>query len=90
MSYQKLNQVTRPFTFHILSCNDSVQNIDTEAKYFISVYMDSEYLQVVAEEEAFNYWYYSSWTESVRVESDAYGDPKCSSNICTNDDESKN
>ena len=52
VSYQKLNQVTRPFTFPIPLCDDSVQDIDTEEKYFISVYMDSGYWQVVAEEEA--------------------------------------
>ena len=34
-------------------CNDEVQNIDTEAKYFIDVYMYNGYLQVVAEETVF-------------------------------------
>ena len=52
VSYQKMNQVTRPFTFPIPRCDDAVQNIDTEAKPFISVYMDSRYWQVVTEEEA--------------------------------------
>ena len=50
--YQKLNQVTRPFAFPILFCGDVVQDIDTEAKYFIPVDMDSGHWQVVAEEEA--------------------------------------
>ena len=52
MSYQKLNQVTRTFTFPIPSCDDSVQYIKTEENYVIDVYMDIGYWQVVAEEEA--------------------------------------
>ena len=46
---QKLDQVNHPFTFPISSCDYSVQNIDTEANYFIAVDMDSGYWQVVAE-----------------------------------------
>ena len=49
VSCQKLNQVNFPFAFPVPLCNDSVQDINTEANYFISVYMDSEYWQVVAE-----------------------------------------
>ena len=52
MSYQKLNQFNRPFTFPIPRCDDSVQDIDTEAKYFILVDMDNGYCKVVVEEEA--------------------------------------
>ena len=52
MSYQKQNQVTCPFTILIPCCDDVVQDIDTEAKYFIYVDMYSGYCQVVAEEEA--------------------------------------
>ena len=52
MSYQKLNQVTQPFTFLIPLCDDAVHDIDTEAKYFIAVDMDSGYFQVVIEEDA--------------------------------------
>ena len=52
MSYQKLNQVTHPFTFPIPLCDDVVQDIDTEAKYFIAVDIYSGYWQVVSEEEA--------------------------------------
>ena len=52
VSYQKLNQVTRPFTFHISWWYDTVQDIDTEENYFIVVDMDSSYCQLVAEEEA--------------------------------------
>ena len=52
VSYQKLNQVTFPFTFPIPFCDEAVQEIDTEAKYFISVDTDSGYWQVLSEEEA--------------------------------------
>ena len=52
MSYQKLNQFTRPFAFPIPRCNDSVQDINTEESYFISLEIDSGYWKVVAEEEA--------------------------------------
>ena len=52
MSYQKLNQVTQPFTFPIPCCDDAVQDINTEAKYVISVDTESGYCQVAAEEEA--------------------------------------
>ena len=52
VSYQKQNQVTRPFTFFISCCDDTVQDIDTEANYFIAVDMDSGYWQVVEEEES--------------------------------------
>ena len=38
-SYQKINQVTLPFTSPIPRCHDAVQKIDTEAKYFTSVDM---------------------------------------------------
>ena len=51
VSYQKLNQVDHPFSFPIPRCDDVVQDIDTEKKYFISVYMDIGYFQVVGEEE---------------------------------------
>ena len=53
VSYQKLNQVTHPFTFPIPCCDDALQDIDTEEKYFIDMDMDSGYLQVVEEEEAY-------------------------------------
>ena len=52
VSYQKLKEFTRPFAFPIPSCNDAVQDIDTGAKYFISIDMDSGYWEVVLEEEA--------------------------------------
>ena len=52
MSYQKLNQVNSPFDLPVTRCNDSVQDINTEANYFIAVEMDSGYWQVVAEEDA--------------------------------------
>ena len=49
VSYRKTNQVTRPFTFPIPLCDDSVQEINTEEKYFIAVDMDSGYWQVMEE-----------------------------------------
>ena len=52
MSYQKMNQVTLPFNFHTPFCDDTVQDIDTEEKYFIAVDMASGYWKVVVEEEA--------------------------------------
>ena len=47
VSYQKMKQVTFPFTFPINCFGESVQDIDTEAKYFIDVDMYSGYFQVV-------------------------------------------
>ena len=52
VSYQKLNQVTHPFTFPIPVWDEKVQYIETQVKYFIAVDMDSGYLQVFAEEES--------------------------------------
>ena len=52
MPYQKLNQDTLAFTFPIPNFDDAVEDIDTEAKYFIYIDMDSGYWKVVAEEEA--------------------------------------
>ena len=52
MSYQKLNQVTQTFAFPMPLCNDTVQDMDTEEKYFIAVEMDSGYWQLVVGEEA--------------------------------------
>ena len=52
VSYRKLNQDIRPFTFPIPCCDDAVKYIGTEANYFIAVDMNSGYWQVVAEVEA--------------------------------------
>ena len=52
VSYRKLNQVTRPFKYPIPRCDDAVEDIDPEAKWFIAVDMDSEYWQLAAEPEA--------------------------------------
>ena len=52
MSYQKLNQFTRPFKFLIPRCDYAVKDTDTEVKYFITVYMYSGHWKVVMEEEA--------------------------------------
>ena len=50
VSQQKLNQVIIQFAFPIYRCDDAMQDIDTETKYFIPVYMGSGYWQVVVEE----------------------------------------
>ena len=47
--YCKLNQFICLFALHIPRCDDAVQDIDTEEKYFIAVDMDSRYWQVVSE-----------------------------------------
>ena len=49
VSYRKPNQVTRPYNFSIPHFDKIVQDIDTEAKYFIAVDMDSGSWQVVEE-----------------------------------------
>ena len=51
MYYQKLNQVIHPFAFPIPCCDDAVQDIVTEAKYFIAVEKDIGHWKVVSEEE---------------------------------------
>jgi len=52
VSYCRLNQVTRPFTFPMPRCDDAVEEIDADAKFFIAVDMDSGYWQILAAEEA--------------------------------------
>jgi hypothetical protein len=52
VSYRRLNQVTRPFAFPMPRCDDAVKDIDTEAKYFIAIDLDSGYWQILAEKEA--------------------------------------
>ena len=47
-----MNPVTCAFAFPIRRCDDTVQDIDTEAKYFIALDMDSGYCKLVEEEEA--------------------------------------
>ena len=51
VSYKKLNQVTSSFAFPITRYNDSVQDIVTEAKYFIAMEIYSCHWRVVEEEE---------------------------------------
>ena len=51
VSHQKLNQFTRPLTLPISLCDDAVQDIDTEEKYYIAVDMYSGYWQVTTEEK---------------------------------------
>jgi hypothetical protein len=52
VSYRRLNQVTRPFAFPMTRCDDAIEEIDTDACFFIAVDMDSGYWQVIAEKEA--------------------------------------
>ena len=52
VSYRRLNQVTRPFAFPMPRCDDAVEDIDTEAKFFIAIDLDSGYWQILAEKEA--------------------------------------
>ena len=52
VSYRWLNQVTRHFEFPMPWCDDAVEDIDTEAKYCITINLDSGYWQVVTEKEA--------------------------------------
>ena len=47
-----MSQFSCPLDFPIIFCNDVVQYIETEAKYFITVDMESDYWKVVSEEEA--------------------------------------
>ena len=51
MSYPKINQAILLFILPVPLCYDVVQDIDTEAKYFIAVDVYSEYWQVVTEEK---------------------------------------
>ena len=53
MSYQKLNQATRQFTLPIPLYDDTVQDIYSEARYFIDMDMNSGYWKLVMKEEAY-------------------------------------
>ena len=63
VSYRKLNQVTQPYAFPIPRCDDAVEDIDTEAKFFIAIDLDSGYWQVLAAKEARESWLSSLLTE---------------------------
>ena len=52
VSYQRLNQVNCPFAFLVPLCDNAVHYINTEENYFIAVYMDSGYCQVLVEDKA--------------------------------------
>lgn len=52
MFHRKLNQVACTFDFPINLYGNALQGVDTDAKYFIEINMDSGYWKVVAEEEA--------------------------------------
>ena len=49
VSYRKLNQVTRPFTFPIPRCDDAVMDLPADAKFRILTDMFSGYWQIVVE-----------------------------------------
>jgi hypothetical protein len=51
VSYRKLNQVTRPFTFPIPRCDDAVDDLPPWAQYFISTDMNAGYWQIEADPE---------------------------------------
>ena len=51
VSCRKLNQVISSFHFPIPHCNATVQEINTEGNYFITIDTENGYWQVVAEEE---------------------------------------
>ena len=88
MSYQKLNHFTFPLAFPIPCFYDEVQDIDIEETFF-TVDMESGYWQVVVEEEAQERLAFFT-PDIKRGGSDAYGPPKCISNIYGNDDEATN
>ena len=52
VSYRKLNAITKPFQYPIPRCDDAVEEIDTQARYFISIDLDSGYWQVRASKNA--------------------------------------
>ena len=52
VSYRRLNQVTRPFTFPIPRCDDAVADIGPDARYMLSMDMDAGYWQVGVDEQA--------------------------------------
>ena len=49
VSYRRLNQVTRPFTFPIRRCDDAVSDVGPRARYWISVDLDSGFWQILVE-----------------------------------------
>jgi hypothetical protein len=49
VSYRRLNQITRPFKFPILRCDDAVMDISPRAQYFITFDLDSGYWQISLE-----------------------------------------
>ena len=52
VSYRRLNQVTKPFTFPIPRCDDAVADIGPDARYMLSMDMDAGYWQVGVDEQA--------------------------------------
>ena len=85
VSYQKKNQITCTFTLPTPCCDDAVQEIDTEEKYFISVEICSGYWQVFVEEEAQEWLELFTPCRKSASEIDAYGVLKWNYNIFSND-----
>jgi hypothetical protein len=52
VSYRRLNQVVRPFTFPIRRCDDAVADIPPWAKHFLSFDLDCGYWQVALDPES--------------------------------------
>ena len=51
-SFRRMNQVTKPFAFLTPRCDDTVEEIDTKEKFFITIDLDSGYWQVVVDPES--------------------------------------
>ena len=49
VSYRRLNQVTRPFTFPQRRCDDAVSDIGPRARFYIAMDQDSGYWQIFLE-----------------------------------------
>ena len=52
ISCQRLNPITIPYALPIPRCNNAVEEIDTEVRYFIAIDLELGYWQVVSEPEA--------------------------------------
>ena len=74
VSYQKLNQVTRPFAFPIPLCDNAVQEINTQVLYFCvhgQWLLESSVIRGGAQNTGI-----IQHGRKSEVESDAYGRPK--------------
>ena len=52
VSYRKLNQVTRPFTYPVPRCDEAVLDIGPNAKCFLSMDLDAGYWQIELEQHS--------------------------------------